>query len=138
MSADLVQIPKDRIRDVWPIVANWIEGVASRSGIWTVRGMVSRLESGESQLWLIWDDEAECALAAFGSRLFTGDNGRKFAEITWLTGKEMKRWRHLHDKFEEWAKAEGCYGVRHWARPGWERASGVDFKKTHVMLERVL
>jgi hypothetical protein len=100
--------------------------------------MVTRIEKGDEQLWIVWDEDAECPLAALGSRLFIADNGRKFAEILWLTGRDLKKWRSLYDTFEKWAKHEGCYGVRHVARPGWERAGGVDFKKTHVLLERTL
>lgn len=70
---------------------------------------------GSKQLWVVWGDDKPLAWGV--SELI---NGTCF--VWAISGKGMKQWFHLHEEFEEWAKASGCDAVHFFGRQGWERA----------------
>lgn len=89
----------------------WDDVENKRRQLWTVPGMAAALT-------MVQDDNYQTCV------------------ITHCAGSDMKKWVHLFDEIEEWAKGIGCKRIEAVARPGWERI--LDMKKTHVILEKRL
>lgn len=74
--------------------------------------------SFEVQLALVWDDAKQKAHALVGIRVCRrGDE--LIGEIIWLTGEDMKAWRHLLPQLEQYLRDIGCSVIRPINRPGW-------------------
>jgi GNAT superfamily N-acetyltransferase len=132
----LDRLPPDLLHDFWPLIGDFIAGVARRSGgLWTVPGMVRRILSAEIQLWVATEDETVFAIA--GTLVFKADNGEKWCEILFATGRERRRWQHLLAGIEDWARSEGCARMRSIARVGWARVYP-EYRQTHALIEKGL
>lgn len=132
---DLVQIPPNAIVDVFPMVRDWLNGLADRSGgRWSVSGLLQKFVNGEWQLWIVWDGKPR---AIVGTELYLEMTGMKCCMIRFCTGSGAPEWQHLLSKIEDWARSEGCSYVDMLARKGWAKHLP-DYKLTHVELEKDL
>lgn len=59
----------------------------------------------------------EC-IAAFGTELFTRDDGFDSCDVQFLGGSGYERWKHLLGDVEEWARKQGCKFMNAVARDG--------------------
>ena len=100
----------------------------------TVCDLVSKIECGEKQCWII-DDDGEVRAAAL-STIWAGEY--PIAQITHLRGPGFKEYAHCFHDFEKWARdVVGCPRIKILAPPGYERfTKPLGFKKTHVLLEK--
>jgi len=52
-------------------------------------------------------------------------------------GTHLRRWAHLKDAIEDYARAQGCTRVRMSGRSGWARVFR-DYRQPYVTLEKML
>ena len=134
----LVQIPPEAARQTWPLIDAWIEDATGRSnGRFTPDAILAEIESGDQQLWIVWNTEKAEARAVGVSQLLVYPTGMKVADVIILTGEGRKDWKHVLTSFEEWAKEQGCGIAQVLARRGWARELP-DYKMSHVLLEKRL
>jgi len=133
--ADLVLIPEDHVARLAPMIVPMLTAVAERSrGSLSVEGMLARFITGKWQLWVITEGKIKAIMA---SELHIQISGRKAASIHFLTGEDSNSWLHLFDKFEEWARVQGCGVIDILARKGWARRLP-QMRMSHVFLEKDL
>lgn len=124
---------------LYPLFASHLESIASRSsGRLTPDVIVATVAKQEFYAWVAMDGETKEIMALVLTQLMTAPTGLRWASIVAATGVDRKRWRdELLAKIEAWAKENDCAMIEAVARPGWEREL-VNYRKTHVMLERAL
>ena len=133
-SAELHNIGRDGIDDVWPYVLPFIEQAMDRSHYDKPEDVYIALDKGTAQLWLAakgGDIEAVCVTQI--------QFNAKGADCSiWIcTGHDRQDWQHHLAEIEAWAKHEGCNMMRHMARPGWTRIlKPMGYAMTHVLLEK--
>ncbi len=136
----VVQIPKTDIKTVWNLVEDSITKALAYSGHhFNTSDVNDACLSGDNQLWLVWDDDAEEKLkGVVVTRIIIRPNS-KVANIFICTGKQRKLWQdRLHD-IEKWAKDNKCTHFETYARPGWSKLlKQKGYKMTHYLLEKKL
>lgn len=136
VESQLVGVPADKIEEAWPHVRDLIERACMRSsGRYSAEGFKRRLLNREQQLWLSWHEGIE-ALAITEICTYQ-DTGLKTCHVIVGIGRSRRNWSNFHLLVGEWAKGQGCTLMEAVTRPGWAREL-VDFRKTHVTLERAL
>lgn len=139
---ELVQIPHDRILDVWPLIEDRVRrGVRNTRGRYTVEALRRKLLDRDWQLWLVWRPDgagrAGAVLAVVVTELYRELSGQKVASVRFTIGENRADWIELVATLEGWAAAQGCHKLEAWARKGWARCLK-DYKLTHVLLEKDL
>lgn len=136
----VVQIPKENIETVWNLVDDSITKALKFSGQhFNTSDINDACLSGDNQLWLVWDEDAEDKLrGVVVTRIIIRPNS-KVANIFICTGKQRKLWQdRLHD-IEKWAKDNKCTHCETYARPGWSKLlKQKGYKITHYLLEKKL
>lgn len=106
--------------DFWPHVEPFI-AAACRRGLHDLAGAEQAVRSGAALLWIVWNGES---IAATLTTELHRINGRKLCFIAALGGRERRRWLHLIEGIESYARAEGCAAVVVMGRAGWQRELG--------------
>lgn len=131
----LYMVPADRLPEVYPLIRGWLDDVAERSqGRWNVSGMLERFVRGDWQLWFVWTDGVQ---AVVGTELHVEMTGMKCCLVRFCTGNNAKKWVHLLEQIEDWARLEGCGFIHTLARKGWARHMP-DYTLTHIELTKEL
>lgn len=131
----LQQIPKQHVRDVYPLVRDLMRKVCARSdGRYAEAPIARKLLAGDWQLWLVWNGSVKAIVV---TELYLDVSGLKCCMIRVCTGRGAKDWTHLIADIEDWARREGCAKLDMIARKGWARELP-DYRMTHVMLEKDL
>ena len=136
----VVQIPKTDIKTVWNLVEDSITKALAYSGHhFNTSAVNDACLSGDNQLWLVWDDDAEEKLKGVVVTRIIIRHNSKVANIFICTGKQRKLWQdRLHD-IEKWAKDNKCTHFETYARPGWSKLlKQKGYKMTHYLLEKKL
>lgn len=135
----VVNIPREQVFDVWPLVEKYIAGVCQDNPISFDNGdLLSRAHKGTLLLWVFWDIEARKPLGVMGTETGIGHNSQMYVKAIFMTGEQMERWRdEMTSTVEAWARSIGATRIIGWARPGWGRVLP-GYRKTHVMLEKEL
>lgn len=121
-------VPPDEIGTVWnavaPLLAKAVEyddGRRSLDGI--LNGVLTR-----DQLWVVCDGPE--IIGAVITSLLQYEKQRAL-KVEWLAGHRFSEWAHLISVLENFAKANGCYGVEIAGRPGLARVyKGFGFEIT--------
>lgn len=142
MAATLVQWPKDKLADVWPLIKSFVEsGCENSCGRYTVEGMARNLESGVWDLWVIWQDSLEREnkiRAVVCTQIYKEISGIKVCSICFTAGEHRQEWIHLLYDLEQWAKKNGCDKIEAWVRKGWVKdlVGPDDYTATRVIIEK--
>jgi hypothetical protein len=130
----LVCVDPDRIYETWPHVEHLIKPAMVRSGEMIVFDVLSSLANRRFLLWLIWDEtEIVGAVITELSDTITG----RICTIVFMGGKDRKRWLHLLQELEDYARKEHCRAMRLYGRRGWKRVLR-DYRETRIIMEKVL
>ena len=118
--------------------SQFLPAIAKRSKE-TVLALLAKIERKDVQPILIWDEDAERAVALLGVAYHRrGDD--LIAELIWTTGTGRENWQHLLGELERYLKEHiGCAVIRPICRPGWKpflKQRG--YHETRVMMEKVL
>jgi len=133
LSVKLYGIPSDDIDFVWDDVLPFVEKALSRDdGKWTVRSIKESLEQEQTQLFVVIDDE----IIAIIITQITPFPGKKVLTIKFASGRDIDRWVHLINHFEQWAREKNCQSVEVWGREGWERM--LNYERVGVILRKSL
>jgi hypothetical protein len=137
----LVQIPPHAIAKLWPLAAPMLaRAIDYTGGAASLGSELAAVCAEKKQLWMVVDPDGAVqnqAVAAGVTSLQVNADGSKTANIELFGGDNMKAWFALKDRFEDWARGEGCRDVRLWARKGWAKHLP-DFKLTHYILRKTL
>lgn len=133
-SVDLVCIDPKRVREVWPRAKHLIEAAANRTGLTPFCDIEDAVLCGDDLLWLVWNGET---IEAAATTQLVSRPDKPVCVLTACGGEDMRRWLHLFQKIENYAKAEGCSCVRIYGRKGWSRMLE-HYTVKHVVLERPL
>lgn len=132
-------VPPQRLADVWGHVSPLVTLACARSsGKFLASDVARSVAAGEFQLWVGLDDDPGPPKVILITRLLPYP--RLIAcELLACVGDDREAWEPLMDDIEAWAKAAGATLMQPIARPGWERVLAKrGYRKTHVMLEKVL
>lgn len=120
-TVELLCLPPEEVDKAWPLVRSLLARVTSLTPKLELEDILALTQSGDFQLWVVWDPASRETLAVFATQLTTYPSGWKTVRINLLAGEEMERWKHLIDGIEQWAIAEGCDAVEIVGRRGWGR-----------------
>ncbi len=133
-SAEIACVEPRQVRDFWPLVKPLLKSAIDKTRLSRWQSIADDILCGKSLLWLCVDKGK--ILCAGATSLQITDSGL-VCVITACGGTDLKRWVHLLEKVEIYAKAEGCRCVRILGRPGWSRVlTGYDVKS--VVIEKDL
>ena len=136
MQADLHNIGRDGIDDIWPYVLPFVTQAMERSHYDTPDDVRLALDKGTAQLWIASKNgniEAVCV-----TQIETNAKGSD-CSIWICTGHDRQDWQHHLAEIETWARYEGCTVMRHMARPGWAKVlKPMGYSVKHVCVEKLL
>src|ERR1700680_4303617 len=133
-SVELICVPPDTVRKVWPRVCDLIYEAMRRGNLSGYQGVADLVLDGRGLLWLAWDGQTVHAAAVTA---LAPTEWRKVCESIACGGRDMPRCLHLIEKIEDSARAEGCSAVRIVGRKGWVRML-TDYRARRVILEKSL
>ncbi|MGJ5074574.1 hypothetical protein [Bradyrhizobium oligotrophicum] len=134
VSADLVCVPPQRAREVWPHVAARLRAAYLRTDLGHTADLERDVLEGDGLLWLATSGDGIDAAAV---TLLVHTDRHLVCQITACGGANMDRWLDLLPAIEAWARAEGAAKVRIYGRKGWVRALQ-NYHVSNVVLERPL
>src|SRR5262249_27171526 len=133
-------VPASRLADAWADVAPLVSLACARSsGKFAAADVARAVAAGAFQLWVgVTDAEPATPRVMLITRLLPYPR-LTVCELLACVGDDREAWEPLLDDIERWAKAHGAALMQPIARPGWERVlARRGYRKTHVMLEKVL
>jgi hypothetical protein len=132
--ARLLCIDPATVNVLWPLAREMIKSAFDRTGLSDFGETEKEVLSGLQLLWIAWNGE-KIEAAATTQLIKVGS--RKICVLVACGGKHRERWVPLLDGIEDYARKEGCAGMRIYGRKGWERAlSG--YHARHVILQKEL
>lgn len=121
-TVELLCLPPEEVHKAWPLLEPILARVVSLTPKLELEDVLALTQSGDFQLWVMWDSAQRETLAVFTTELAPYPSGWKTVRINLLAGQEMERWtRILISGIEQWAIAEGCDAVELVGRRGWGR-----------------
>jgi hypothetical protein len=133
-SAKLSCIDPAKVSLVWPHARQFIKAAMERTGLRDFKAIESEILEGKHLLWLAI---AGGFVEAAATTQLIKVNRRKICVLVACGGKNRARWLPLLDGIEDYARKEGCAGMRIYGRKGWERALN-GYRSRHVILEKGL
>ena len=121
------------IDSVWPSVEGLITEALSTSYT-TPAKMHELLNANAAQLWLAKNGTEIDAVCI--TQVAVHDLG-KTCGIWVCVGTNRAAWQDYMTVIEAWAKSNGCIGMMHTARLGWQRIlKPMGYAPTHIVLEK--
>ena len=135
-----VYVPKENIKEVFPIVQDSIDKALKYSGNhFIVEDIYNDLLDGKMQLWVLWNVNKKQNFQGCGVTKILQRTNSKALNIFIVTGRNRKQWQDKMPLGEDWAKQNGCTHIETYARPGWSKLlKEQDYKITHYLLEKKL
>lgn len=128
-------VEPEKVPHLWPLIGKQVD-----LAIQGMRGLVNEAQLYESfvtgffQLWLVHDGDTPMAIV--GTQIETFPQ-MKICHIVAAGGESRKKWLHLRDDIEVWARSIGCARMMVTTRDGWARDLN-EYKKVAVVLEKKL
>lgn len=132
--ARLLAIDPALVSYIWPAVSGLIKSAFDRTRLSSFEETEKAVLSGHQILWIAWNGESIEAAAT--TELIKVD-AAKICVVVACGGKNRARWLPLLDGIEDFARKEGCAGMRIYGRKGWERALR-GYRARHVILQKEL
>ncbi len=121
---------------VWRFVeAGVIEVCAQMDGTWTNRDVLKAVLDKTLQLWVLHQGGD---YVGFVITQIIAYPQTKACLIFMVNGKDRKKWLHFEDYLGEWAKAQGCTILESYARKGWLKVMGEQWKVTSTLVRKEL
>lgn len=134
-------IPADRVDDFWPQAEPFLwRAVLLTGGDETLLSVKNDLRNGDRQLWAAFTDPGLGAMVmAVTTRIVQFGSGRRKCEIAHIGGDDMPRWLGFLPVIEDWARGQGCCGMRLIGRRGWIKVlAQFDYADSAVVVEKAL
>jgi hypothetical protein len=108
----------EQLDEIWPDFMHFIEDSLEYSnGIWNIEDVEERLFTGNAVLWIAYNGSPRAAGVTWIEEFpQCRDLNMAFA------GGDMKSIQGLVKMGEDYAKSEGCQGIRCYGRRGWAKA----------------
>jgi len=140
MKLNLALIPYGRIAGTIPAILPYLMESAERSrGRATVDDILRFLFSGETALWVVFDEETQEAHGHFVTEIKQYPQC-KMLVIQYCSGEKnhMKFIEDLMQQYaEQYARQVGCRGIEFVGRPGWKKhAERYGYTAQSVMYQR--
>ena len=133
MTACAACVPPAWIDAFLPLALPIIRRAAARCGDWRAEQVVDALRGGHMLLWFAIEDGE--FLAAAVTQLVGAPATGRVCQIVLCGGRDLRRWTHLKNAIEDYARSESCSRVRISGRRGWARLFR-DYREPYVMLEK--
>lgn len=133
-AARLLCIDPAVVNVLWPLARELIRSAFDRTCLGNFEDTERDVLSGRQLLWIAWNGEAIEA-AATTELIKVGE--AKICVVVACGGKNRARWLPLLGGIEDYARKEGCAGMRIYGRKGWERALR-GYRARHVILQKEL
>ena len=130
----LIRVEPELVARIWPYVSDVLRTAMRRGGIDGFAPVQSAVLAGRLQLWLAVD---QVAIHGAAVTALHHTETKKVCIIVALGGYQMRQWLHLLAGLEQYAKDEGCSGMRVLGRKGWRRILK-DYRERHIVLEKDL
>ena len=129
-------VPQNIAMDSWPHVKEFLEHATEPArGRMSASDIMGLVSDGLMQLWLVSDGTELCAVVVTEIIKYPQ---LTVCRVAFMAGKDRKKWLHLLDDIEGWARDEQrCTRMEAFVRPGLARVLE-DYSKTHLVLEKVL
>ena len=115
-------VPAAEVPEVWKEASVLLAPAVNRSlGRYDLDSLLASLLHREMQLWCVWDG---VMIAAVLTQMNVWPTGLKTARVVMAGGMYMKKWTHMMDLIEQWARAHGCRYLEAGGRPGWKKVLG--------------
>lgn len=131
---NLICVPPDRLKQVWPKVSGLIHIAMKRGGLGSFASVQDDVLNGDALLWVGFDG-AEVNGACVSQ--ITQTEWRKVCTIIACSGTDMNRWIGLIEQIEGYARGEGCSAMRIIGRLGWQ-AVLTSYRPHRVVLQKDL
>jgi hypothetical protein len=135
MSPQAACVPPMLIDQFLPLARPFISSATGRCGDWREAEIVDGLRGGRMLLWFAIEHGR--VLAAAVTQLIASPATGRVCRIVLCGGRDVRRWAHLKDAIEVYARDESCTRVRMSGRPGWARMFR-DYRQPYVTLEKML
>ncbi len=126
MSVQIIPVPSDRARAVWPLAEGHIvRALEHCHGAYLPQDVLDMVEAGRAQLWLAQraDGLVVAALVSWINRY----PRRTSVCVPFIGGTELRTWfRKALLAIESWAIEIGCDALEGGARRGWARLAKMD------------
>lgn len=134
MSVQIIPVPSDRARAVWPLAERHIaRALEYCRGAYTLDDVLAEIERSDAHLWLAQRADGH-VVAAVVTRFNTYPQFRTLC-APWAGGSEVRTWLYkMLMALESWAMECGCKGIEFAGRPGWAKLAKME--QTAVVLYR--
>lgn len=134
MENRVICVDPKQVHLVWYEVSHWIKIAFERTDAGLFETVERKVLDGRALLWFWWNEpKIECAAVTE----LTRTENSKICEIIAVGGSGRRRWPHLIQTIENYARSERCGAVQMLGRRGWARVFK-NYKITNVLLERRL
>lgn len=134
MTAVLVCVPRQHVRQIWPLVADRLHKAVQRTDLAHSADIEADVCDGNARLWLACEGDT---IEAAATTLLVRTDRNLVCVISACGGSNLANWLPLLAQIEAWAKAEGAAKVRIFGRIGWADVLQ-NYDVTNVVLERQL
>jgi hypothetical protein len=133
-SADLARVARQRVPEVWPLVADRLRAAYLRTDLEHTSSLENDVLHAGAMLWIA--GKGSTIEAAAVSKLVR-TNRNLVCVITACGGADMSRWLSHIETIEGWARTQGAAKIRLYGRKGWARKLK-NYLVSNVVLERLL
>lgn len=133
-SAELVCVPPQEARTVWPRIEKWIDAAMRRGDLGLSKSVKDDVLWGRALIWLVWNKPT--LIGAVVTQVSEVESG-KVCTLVACGGDGVLNALPLLSTIEHYAKKEGCRSMRVMGRRGWVRALR-GYRTARVVLEKEL
>ena len=132
-----IQIPKENIEEVWPIVVKDIADALARSNGYALAEHIKKwILENKMQLWIVWSLKEKQYYGVCVTEIIQRPLQRCL-NIKIMTGKHREKWQHLIKDIENFAWQNKCDLLELVVRPGWKKVlKPFGYKESHILLEK--
>lgn len=119
----LFPVPRESLSDWWPVVLPFAEIMAKRfPDDWPTEETLRQARETLA-LWLVLEPVERTAYAAAGTTILLKPTGKRVFRVKWVAGRQVRRWAHLVDEFDDVARLNDCTAIEidPGSRGGWQR-----------------
>lgn len=118
-TVELIRLLPGDLAYLWPLLKEHVRTAVSKTEKVTEADVCELGQSGDWQIWVVWNMDISDPLAVFATELAVYPSGHKVARINLAGGVGLDHWKQVIERFERWARDEGCDAAEICGRRGW-------------------
>jgi hypothetical protein len=130
-------VPPNYIETLWEDVKHHLAKAVIRSrGRWSLESLKEALIHDYQSLWLAFDEDHK--IDGIGTTEIIEYPGKKMLAVQFLGGDNFNDWVwDINQRFQDWAKENGCSGIEATARMGfWKWLEQDGYERAYVIYEK--